>query len=125
MIHLDTSFLIRALVTGSAQDGILRNWLQAGEALAISTIGWTEFLCGPVKHQHIELAARIVPERVSFTDGHAVTAAGLFNESGRRRGSLADCMIAAVALDSSASLATANPVDFRRMSASGLILAAP
>lgn len=37
MIHLDTSFLIRALVRGSVEDNSLRAWLHAGERLAMST----------------------------------------------------------------------------------------
>jgi predicted nucleic acid-binding protein len=114
MIHLDTSFLIRALVPGSPQDRRLREWLRSGERLHISAIGWTEFLCGPVEPQHIELAGRVVSERLDFTEEGAVLAAELFNRSGRRRGSLTDCMIAATALRHEAQLATVNPDDFRR-----------
>ena len=45
MIHLDTSFLIRGLVPGTTQDQALRNWLRRGDALAMSTVAWAEFLC--------------------------------------------------------------------------------
>ena len=114
MIHLDTSFLIRAMVSGSPQDLRLREWLRSGERLHMSAMGWTEFLCGPVGPQHVELAVRVVPERLAFTDEEAVLAAKLFNQSGRRRGSLTDCMIAATALRQEARLATVNPDDFRR-----------
>jgi predicted nucleic acid-binding protein len=102
MIHLDTSFLIVALVRGSRQDRKLREWLRVGEPLAMSTVAWAEFLCGPVDGRNVELAAR------------------LFNQSGRRRGSLADCMIAATALRNEALLATNNPTDFGRFEATGL-----
>lgn len=122
MVHLDTSFLIRALTPKSAQDRALRAWIHAGEPLCISAIGWAEFLCGPIEAEHMSLAARVVPERIPFTDEEARLAANLFNESGRRRGSLADCMIAATALRADASLATVNPADFRRFEASGLKL---
>jgi len=122
LIHLDTSFLIRALASGSPEDASLRRFVRAGEPLAISAIAWAEFLCGPVSEKHLLLAAAVVPERVPFAEDDARLAARLFNESGRRRGSLVDCMIAASALAARASLATADPSDFRRLAGSGLVL---
>jgi len=120
VICLDTSFLIRALVPGSRQDRRLRQWLGAGEPLSISAVGWAEFLCGPVEPGHAELAARIVTQRLPFGEEDAVLAARLFNEAGRRHGSLTDCMIAATAIRSDASLATANAADFQQFAAAGL-----
>ena len=38
MIHLDTSFLIRALARGSAEDHRLRAWLAEGTPLGISAV---------------------------------------------------------------------------------------
>ena len=123
MIHLDTSFLIRALVRGSAQDRTLRRWLAKREALAVSAIAWTEFLCGPVAEQHFAAVAQIFSECVPFRDQDARLATDLFNRTGRRRGSLVDCMIAATALNCEAALATVNSEDFRRFGAAGLALA--
>jgi predicted nucleic acid-binding protein len=120
VIHLDTSFLISALVPDSSADKQLRKWLIKGLPLGISTIVWTEFLCGPVKAHEIELAARIIPEQVPFVADDAELSARLFNLGGRRRGSLADCMIAATTLRCGASLATANPADFQKLEPSGL-----
>lgn len=125
MIHLDTSFLIRALVPGTDEDSALRGWLSAGVPLGMSAVSWTEFLCGPLEEPQLRLVRRILREIVPFGPEGAVGAARLFNRSGRRRGTLADCMIAASALHASAPLATANPADFHRFLAEGLELAFP
>ena len=123
MIHLDTSFLIRSLVAGSREDARLRVWLSGGEPLGISSIAWSEFLCGPVRPEAVELVSRIVATPVAFTAESAHVAARLFNLGGRRRGSFVDCMVAAVAVGAEASLATTNPGDFSRFKAAGLALA--
>lgn len=120
MIHLDTSFLILALVRGSREDRRLRRWLTDGEPVGVSSVTWAEFLCGPVEAGDVELAARIVREPVAFVAADAVATARLFNSGGRRRGSLNDCMIAATALRAGPALATANPRDFRRFGSTSL-----
>ncbi len=122
MIHLDTSFLILGLVRDSPQGGQLGLWLSQGESLGICTIGWAEFLCGPVSATETDLASRFLGDPIPFQTEDAASSAALFNRSGRRRGSLVDCMIAAVALRAGATLATANPSDFRRLEPAGLKL---
>ncbi len=124
VIHLDTSFLIGSLVRGSAADRQLRAWLVAGEPVSANAIVWTEFLCGPLDDAGIAVAARLVPDPEPYTPDDAEIAARLFNESGRRRGTLADCMIAATAIRVEAALATRNPSDFRRFESRGLHLIA-
>ena len=123
MIHLDTSFLIRALHVGTPEDRKLRAWIGAGETLSMSTVAWAEFLCGPLEEAEIALAAQIVGQQSDFTLDHAAIAAHVFNESGRRRGSLIDCMIAAAALADDAPIATRNVADFRRFEDFGLKMA--
>lgn len=120
MIHLDTGFLIRALVRNSSEDIKLRTWLRSDTQVGMSSIAWAEFLCGPVERTDIILAAHIVPDRRPFADDDAGLAARLFNISGRRRGTFIDCMIAAGALGIGAPLATTNPEDFRRFEPAGL-----
>lgn len=90
----------------------------------MSVITWTEFLCGPVAAAEIELAARMVEEPEPLIAGDAGVAARLFNLGGRRRGSLTDCMIAAVAIRVGAELATTDTADFRRLEPAGLTLVA-
>ncbi|MFZ0659239.1 MAG: type II toxin-antitoxin system VapC family toxin [Candidatus Binataceae bacterium] len=117
LIHLDTSFLIRALSPNSSEDKRLRGWMADGVGLGMSVIGWTEFLCGPLEQRQLALAAAIVGQPVPFAAEDSSRTAELFNGSGRRRGSLIDCMIAAIAIRMDASLATANRADFRRFPA--------
>jgi predicted nucleic acid-binding protein len=124
LIHLDTSFLVHALVAGSPQDRRLRRWLGEGERLGIGAVAWTEFLCGPVDAEQVEQVLRFVARPAAFTDEDAALAARLFDESGRRRGSLGDCMVAASAIRARAALATDDARDFGRFAASGLTLAA-
>ena len=123
MIHLDTSLLIRALVRGSPEDARLREWIRANEPLGMSAIAWAEFLCGPVDETVLSLASAVVARRFQFTEEMATMAARLFNGSGRRRGTMIDCMIAATALAEEAAVATSNPGDFSRFEAFGLALA--
>jgi len=122
LIHLDTSFLVRALLAGSQQDRKLRHWLSGSEDVGISCIGWAEFLCGPLGKGELELASRIVMRPEPFSVKDAELAARLFNLSGRRRGTLSDCMIAATAIRSDAALATANPQHFIKLEPAGLKL---
>jgi predicted nucleic acid-binding protein len=124
VIQLDTSFLIRALVRHSREDTLLREWLRGGEAVMVDALAWTEFLCGPVSPAAIAAARELVGEASPFGAREAERAARLFNESGRRRGTLVDCMISASAIENQASLATSNPADFRRFVPFGLRLAA-
>ena len=122
-IHLDTSFLIRGLTRGSSENRALKRWLSAGTTIAMSSVAWTEFLCGPLSEDERDLASQVVTERPELTEEDAILAAELFNRSGRRRNSLTDCMIAAVALRHGAALATANRRDFQRFKSLGIELA--
>lgn len=122
-IHLDTSFLIRALVSGSGEAAALRGWIAGGRPLAMSAVAWGELLCGPLDADDEALASSLVRSVVPLDAGAASLAARLFNASGRRRGSFPDCLVAASCIHSGAVLATANPTDFRRFAGSGLALA--
>jgi predicted nucleic acid-binding protein len=122
VIQLDTSFLIKALIAGSSEDELLRQWLRRREALSMSSVAWTEFLCGPVAATTADSARRLVGEPLPFGAVEAERAATLFNETGRRRGSLVDCMIASMAIEAGDRLATSNPGDFSRFVRLGLAI---
>ena len=123
VIHLDTNFLIDALLPGSAQEARLVGWLNAGETLGISTVAWGEFLCGPISNAAESLARQLLPDAEVLKRPDAETAADLFNRTGRRAKSFADCCIAATAIRVSAPLATSNQADFLPLAAYGLVLA--
>ena len=123
MIHLDTSFLIRALLRGSPEDRKLREWLGSSEPLGMSTIAWAEFLCGPIDKSELKLATEVIRRRSNFAQEQAIITARLFNETGRQRGTFIDCMIAATAVSEDALIATTNVTDFRRFAAFGLKMA--
>lgn len=112
MIHLDTNFLIRALVPTSVEESNLQTWLKDGEDLGISCVAWSEFLCGQLTSRDQEYAKLLLAAPEPFRESDARKAAVLFNATGRRSRSLADCQIAAVALRCNARLATANVSDF-------------
>lgn len=66
----------------------------------------------------------VVQDPIALLRADSVLSARLFNLTGRRRGSLTDCMIAATAIRTGASLATADPADFRRFEPAGLTIVA-
>lgn len=123
MIFLDTNFLIGALDPLSLEQRRIHDWVRRRRAIHVSSVAWAEFLCGPVRAEDILLAGTLVGEPVPFSATDGNTAAWLFNHSGRRRGSLLDCMIAAAAINASAALATNDVAHFERFVDAGLDLA--
>lgn len=121
-IHLDTSFLVRSLHRESEEARRLERWLSSGQPVAISAIAWAEFQCGPLDQASRSAATLVVGTPLALQSTHADLAAALFNATGRRRGSLADCLVAAVAIGAQAQLATAD-ASFDRFVDSGLVLA--
>ena len=122
-IHLDTSFLIRALAVDSLEAGKLLGWLQDRRSIAMSAFAWGEFLCGPLEDAGLALARSLVSEHAPVGTEEAKEAARLFNLGGRRRGSFPDCVIAATAIRAGAELATSNVSDFQSFQDAGLRLA--
>ena len=121
-VHLDTCFLIRALVPGSTEDQTLRAWLRNRVKISIGTIAWAEFLCGPLTEGDCVLARRLVGPPLPFAETDAAAAARLFNTSGRKQSTFMDCLIAASAMRDGAALATTNQDDFQRFVGAGLSL---
>lgn len=122
MIHLDTSFLVLSLSPGTAEEAALLEWLATDEDVALSSMAWAEFLCGPVGPDAVALARSMLAAPVAMGGREAELAAELFNATGRRRGSLVDCLVASTAMRAGARLATRNPRDFRPFVKAGLEL---
>ena len=93
-----------------------------GGHIAISTLAWGEFLCGPLEQGAEALALRVARSHVPLGTEQAARAARLFNDTGRRRGSFQDCVVAATAISSGAPLATTDRADFERFVDMGLEL---
>lgn len=122
MICLDTNYLIRGLVQGSAEEKRLVRWVEEGELLCAPMVAWFEFLCGPVSELQITTARAFLSEIVSFDERHAEEAARLFNSTGRKRPLRIDATIAAAAIVTKARLATDNRADFEPFVLYGLQL---
>jgi len=125
VIHLDTGFLIRAGRRGTPEDQRLRTWVGRREIVRVSAVTWAEFLCGPVSTRAMEDAAELFGEPAALSGVDATLAAHLFNATGRRRGSLADCTISAIAMNAGAALATSNLADFEGFVSLGLTIETP
>lgn len=122
MIHLDANFLIASLREGTREQAELLAWLAAGDPFTIATVAWAEFLCGPLSNQDETAAHTLVPAPEPLLPVDAELAARLFNQTGRRSRSVADCMIAATAIGCGARLATLNRGDFEPFLPFGLKL---
>lgn len=123
MIHLDTNLLIDLVTIGSPHVAVIRQWLEEGEELAASTIAWSEFLNGPHTKAQKDAVHAIMEGRIlDFTAKDAEQASRLFHYTGRKRGSHADCMIAACAVTRNGRVATRNVADFERFVPYGLLL---
>jgi len=98
------------------EDRRLRALIRDGKELSMSAICRAEFCCGTVEESTLDVAVRLVGEPVPFLARYARTAAALFNQCARRRGSLVDCMIAATAVEADAT----NAAAFSRFEPAGL-----
>ena len=123
MIHLDTNFLVDLVTVDSPGSLKIRGWLKDGKSVATSAMAWSEFCNGPLSKAQKDAAFAVLDRKITdFTWREAEEAARLFNLSGRRRGSHADCMIAAAAILAGVPLATFNSADFLRLVPLGLLL---
>lgn len=122
-VFLDTNALIALSDPKHRLFQIAEAAIEGGAQALTCSVVWHEYSRGPLLHKDRARALRIIENRVLSLDRKdAETAALLFNETGRRRGSTADCLIAAVAIRAQADLLTWNLEDFRPFVRNGLRL---
>lgn len=122
-LHLDTNALIA--LSDPTHPLFLRveRRLEEGWTVGTDAVAWHEYVRGPLLQEDRERALRVIENRVSaLTRGIAEKAAELFNATGRRRGSTADCLIAAACLHEEAEMVTDNMDDFALFIGHGLRL---
>ena len=122
VIYLDTNFLIEAQKSGTPSSQRFGVWLINGDTFEVSTMVWAEFLCGPLQAGEESMARQIIAVKHVITEREAELAAQMFDQTGRRSRSLADCIIAAGAILAGVPLATENTADFQRFVPFGLRL---
>lgn len=115
VIHLDTSVLVDALTGPRRSAGALRNVLNLGERVSISTLVLYEWLRGPRVESELAHQKALFPSEnaVPFGAHEAAVAADLYRAVSRGRHREFDLGVAACALTSGAALWTLNTADFR------------
>ncbi len=125
-LHLDANAMIALADPKGNVWKIVMEQIQGGALPETSAVAWHEFARGPLNSEDRLLVERLLDGRVlAVTRSTAELAAVLFNATGRRRASTADCFIAAAAIEMRAALVTINVEDFKRFEGHGLKLLTP
>lgn len=125
-LHLDTNALIALADPNLPLFQMARARIAAGDVPAASAVAWHEFVRGSMSKRDTTRAGIWLDEKIVPMDRDAAErAALLFRETGSRRSSTADCLIAATAIQWGAVLLTANRDDFVRFERHGLKLLTP
>ncbi|MCE7872007.1 type II toxin-antitoxin system VapC family toxin [bacterium CPR1] len=113
-VHLDASYLIRAL-TDRSEWRKLEQLANGQRPIQMSAIAWYEYCRGPRSPQQVAVARSFLMEDgvVPFTEDLAEVAAEIFRNLGSSRARAADIAIGTTAVAHRASLLTRNQADFR------------
>ncbi len=123
LLHLDTNALIALADPSGSVVRMVRTQVEGGILPTASAVAWHEFVRGPLLPDELLRVERVVGSRVqSVSRATAELAARLFNATGRRRTSTANCFIAATAIEQDAQLLTADDDDFKAFVPLGLKL---
>ena len=115
MTHLDTSVLINAFSGAKSLAPRLRQLLDSGERIFLSTLVLFEWRRGPRIPEQIDAQEALFPssEAISLGSAEALLAADVYQKIKRPRGREIDIAIAACAIVHEAHLWTVNPADFK------------
>jgi predicted nucleic acid-binding protein len=120
-LYLDTNALIALLDPEDRLFDPLFAELESGSSFSTNSIAWHEFVRGPASPKDLSLMVGILENRIlPCTQEDGELAAMLFDRTGRRRSSTADCLIAATALRLDDQLVTHNRQDFEPFVTFGL-----
>ena len=125
MILLDTSALIDCLSGPKRSAPALRQAIEGGERILVSTLVLYEWLRGPRIPEELMAQEALFPKEsaVAFGPAEAARAASLYRELRRPRGREVDLAIAVCALCWDAKLWTLNRDDFKGIP--GLVVELP
>ena len=123
MIHLDTSVLIDLFSGEKPLAPRLRELLDGGERISLSTLVLFEWRRGPRMPEQIAAQEALFPssEAISFGSAEALMASDVYGKIKRPRGREIDIAIAACAIVHDAQLWTVNEADFRDIPNLGLV----
>lgn len=115
MIHLETSVLIDAFSGAKPLAPRLRQLIDSGERIFLTTIVLFEWRRGPRISEQVDAQEALFPssDAVSFGISEAFLAADLYKKVKRPRGREIDIAVAACAIAHEAQLWTVNPADFK------------
>jgi predicted nucleic acid-binding protein len=114
MIHLDSSVLVDALTGPKRSEPRLRQLIQEGERMLLSSLVVFEWRRGPRTSEEIADQEALFPasRSIPFGSEEALAAADLYRKLKRARGREVDIAIAACAIAQDSLLWTLNPADF-------------
>ena len=114
MIHIDTSALIESLAGTKRSAQRLRQIIESGEQIVITSIVLYEWLRGPRRREELLAQEALLPrdQVAGFGSREAIIAAELYRSVSPARGRELDLAIAACALANDAALWTLNTSDF-------------
>ncbi len=120
---LDTNALIALSDPHHEMFQAIEASLRRGARASTCSVVWHEYVRGPLLDKDRARALRVIESRmIALERRNAEMAAELYNATGRRRGSTADCLLASVAINTKAELMTLKISDFELFVPYGLLL---